>query len=40
MLTVYGCSDDLIETEGVAYPNDEIDCFEHDVKIEFEGGRE
>ena len=40
MLKVYGCSDDLVEIEGAKYPNDEIGCFEHDVKIKFTDGTE
>ena len=40
MLKVYGCSDDLVEIEGAKYPNDEIDCFERDVKIKFTDGTE
>ncbi len=38
MLKVYGCSDDLVEIEGAEYPNDEIGCFERDVKIKFTDG--
>ena len=40
MLKVYGCSDDLVEIEGAEYPNDEIGCFERDVKIKFKDGTE
>lgn len=40
MLKVYGCSDDLVEIESAQYPNDEIDCFERDVKIKFTDGTE
>ena len=40
MLKVYGCSDDLVEIEGAEYPNDEIGCFERDVKIKFTDGTE
>lgn len=40
MLKVYGCSDDLVEIEGAKYPNDEIGCFERDVKIKFTDGTE
>lgn len=38
MLKVYGYSDDLVEIEGAEYPNDEIDCFEHDVRVKFKDG--
>lgn len=40
MLKVYGCSDDLVEIDGAEYPNDEIGCFERDVKIKFTDGTE
>lgn len=40
MLKVYGCSDDLVEIEGAEYPNDEIGCFNRDVKIKFRDGTE
>jgi len=38
MIRVYGCSDDLVEIEGAKYPNDEVGCYEKDVRIEFEDG--
>ena len=38
MVKVYGCSDDLVEIEGSAYKEDEIGCFESDVRIRFMDG--
>ena len=38
MVKVYGCSDDLVEIEGSKYKEDEIGCFERDVRIWFEDG--
>ena len=38
MVKVYGHSDDLVEIEGSAYKEDEIGCFEHDVRIRFVDG--
>jgi hypothetical protein len=35
---VYGASDDLVEIEGSEYKEDEIGCFEHDVRITFADG--
>ena len=35
MLKVYGQSDDLVIIEGAKYPDDEIDCFNRDVRITF-----
>lgn len=40
MVRVYGVSDDLVEIEGSKYPDDEIDCFDHDVLIGFKDGTE
>ena len=38
MITVYGCSDDLVEIEGSVYKEDEIGCYGSDVRIRFEDG--
>ncbi len=38
MVKVYGCSDDLVEIEGSAYKEDEIGCFQSDVRIRFVDG--
>lgn len=38
MIKIYGYSDDLVEIEGSNYEEDEIDCFDKDVEIEFEDG--
>ncbi len=38
MIKVYGASDDLVEIEGSSYKNDEIGCFEEDVRIRFTDG--
>lgn len=38
MVKVYGRSDDLVEIEGSKYREDEIGCFERDVRIWFEDG--
>lgn len=38
MIKVYGTSDDLVEIEGSAYKEDEIGCYNHDVRICFEDG--
>lgn len=38
MTRIYGCSDDLVELEGTAYPDDEIGCYDNDVRIWFEDG--
>lgn len=38
MVKIYGCSDDLVEIEGSFYPEDEIDCFDRDVRIWFTDG--
>ena len=36
MIKIYGCSDDLVEICGSVYKEDEIGCFDHDVRIRFE----
>lgn len=38
MVKIYGRSDDLVEIEGSQYKEDEIGCFDHDVRITFEDG--
>lgn len=38
MIKVYGASDDLVEIEGSKYRDDEIGCYNTDVKIEFVDG--
>ena len=38
MVKVYGCSDDLVEIEGSSYVEDEIGCYDSDVKIWFTDG--
>lgn len=38
MVTVYGASDDLVEIEGSNYREDEIGCYNHDVRIRFTDG--
>lgn len=38
MIRIYGCSDDLVEIEGSNYQEDEIGCFERDVRIWFDDG--
>ena len=38
MIKIYGCSDDLVEIEGSAYEEDEIDCYNRDVRITFADG--
>lgn len=40
MVKIYGCSDDLVEIEGSKYPEDEIGCYDSDVKIWFSDGTE
>lgn len=35
MVKVYGVSDDLVEIEGSSYWEDEIDCYDKDVRIWF-----
>lgn len=38
MLTVYGCSDDLLEIDGAPYPADEIGCFDSTIEVRFSDG--
>ena len=38
MIRIYGASDDLVEIEGSEYQEDEIGCFEANVRIWFEDG--
>lgn len=38
MVTVYGCSDDLVEIDNSAYKENEIGCFDSDVRITFTDG--
>lgn len=38
MIKIYGCSDDLVEICGSVYKEDEIGCFDHDVRIRFFDG--
>lgn len=38
MIKIYGCSDDLVEIENSTYEEDEIGCFEKDVRIRFIDG--
>lgn len=38
MVKVYGASDDLVEIEGSTYKEDEIGCYESDVRIRFLDG--
>lgn len=38
MIKVYGASDDLVEIEGSAYKEDEIGCYNSDVRIGFTDG--
>lgn len=38
MVKVYGASDDLCEIEGSTYKEDEIGCYESDVRIRFVDG--
>lgn len=38
MVKVYGCSDDLVEIEGSKYKEDEIGCYDSQVRILFEDG--
>lgn len=38
MVKIYGASDDLVEIEGSNYKEDEIDCYEQDVRIRFVDG--
>ena len=38
MVKIYGASDDLVEIEGSKYKEDEIGCYEADVRIWFDDG--
>ena len=38
MVKVYGASDDLVEIENSKYKEDEIWCYDHDVRIRFFDG--
>lgn len=38
MVKVYGASDDLVEIEGSTYREDEIGCYDQDVRIRFTDG--
>ena len=38
MVEVYGASDDLVEIENSQYKEDEIGCYDHDVRIRFLDG--
>ena len=38
MVKVYGASDDLVEIENSQYKEDEIGCYDHDVRIRFFDG--
>ena len=38
MVKVYGASDDLVEIENSEYKEDEIGCYDHDVRIHFLDG--
>ena len=38
MVKVYGESDDLVEIENSKYKEDEIGCYDHDVRIRFFDG--
>lgn len=38
MIKIYGASDDLVEIEGSTYKEDEIECFNADVRIRFTDG--
>lgn len=40
MVRVYGASDDLVEIEGSTYKEDEIGCYNSNVKINFVDGTE
>ena len=35
---IYGCSDDLVEIENSVFNENEIDCYNHDVRIKFDDG--
>lgn len=38
MVKVYGASDDLVEIDGSSYREDEIGCYDSDVRIRFTDG--
>ena len=38
MVKVYGYSDDLVEIEGSQYKEDEIDCYDRNVRLRFSDG--
>lgn len=38
MVKVYGASDDLVEIDGSSYKEDEIGCYDSDVRITFVDG--
>lgn len=38
MVKIYGASDDLVIIENSAYKEDEIDCYDKDVRIKFDDG--
>lgn len=38
MIRIYGASDDLVEIEGSNYQEDEIGCFDYNVRIWFKDG--
>jgi hypothetical protein len=38
MVKIYGCGDDLCEIENSIYKDDEIGCYENDVRIRFTDG--
>lgn len=38
MIKIYGYSDDLVEIENSAYEEDEIGCYDQDVRIRFVDG--
>lgn len=38
MVKIYGASDDLVEIEGSTYPEDEIDCYNANVRFIFSDG--
>ena len=38
MIRIYGASDDLVEIEGSEYKEDEIGCYNHNVRIWFKDG--
>ena len=38
MVKVYGASDDLVEIENSQYKDEEIGCYDHDVRIRFLDG--